>query len=116
MFNRIFNREQRVVLNGQTSDWRKTNSGVPQGSVLGPRLFLTYKDNLPVRITSICKIVADDASLFSKVIDTSNSQNTLNSDLESISNGAYQLKLQFNPNPKIQANEIILSHQSNTYI
>ena len=116
MFNRIFNREQRVVLNCQTSDWRKTNSGVPQWSVLDPRLFLTDIDNLPDRITLICKIFADVASFFSKVIDTSNSQNALNSDLESISNGAYQLKLQFNPNPKEQANEITLSHQSNTYI
>ena len=40
--------------------------------------------------SSIRKIFADDTSLFSKVIDTSNSQNGLNSDLESISNLAYQ--------------------------
>ena len=41
---------------------------------------------------------------FSKVIDTRNSQNALNSDLESIGNWAYQWKLQFNPDPKKQAN------------
>ena len=62
--NYLENREQRVVLNGQTSEWRKIKSGVPQGSVLGPLLFLIYINDLPDGITSICKIFADDTSLF----------------------------------------------------
>ena len=57
-------RKQRVVLNGQNSDWRKINSVVPQGSVLGPLLFLVYINNLPDGIMSICKMFADDTSLF----------------------------------------------------
>ena len=40
--NYLKNCEQRVVLNGQRSGWRKINSDVPQGSVLGPLLFLIY--------------------------------------------------------------------------
>ena len=82
-------RKQRVVLNGQNSVWRKINSGAPQGSVLGLLLFLIYINDLPDGIMSICKIFADDTSLFSKIIDTRNSQNTLNSDLEVIRNWAY---------------------------
>ena len=46
---------------------KKILSGVPQGYVLSPILFLIYINDLPVEIKSICKIFADDTSLFSKV-------------------------------------------------
>ena len=54
-----------------------------RGSVVGPFLFLVYINDITDGITSICKIVADDTSLLSKVIDTRNFQSALNSDLES---------------------------------
>ena len=106
-------RKQRVALNGQNTDWRKLNSGVPQGSVRGSLLFVIYINDLPDGIMSICKIFADDTSLFSKIIDTRNSQNTLNSDLKIIKDWAYQWKVQFNPDPKKQANEVIFPRKSN---
>ena len=84
------NREQRVVLNGQTSEWRKINSGALQGSVLGPLLFLIYLNDLPDVLTSICKIFADDTSLFSKVFNINESADDVNIDLEKISQWAYQ--------------------------
>ena len=111
--NYLKNREQRVVLNGQTSEWRKIKSGVPQGSVLGPLLFLIYINDLPDGISSICKIFADDTSLFSKVIDINESANNLNSDLEKITKWAHQWKMQFNPDPNKQANEVIFSKKLN---
>ena len=59
---------------------------------------------------------ANDTSHLSKVVDTFNSQNALNSDLESVSNWAYEWKLQFNPDAKKQANEAIFCRKSNTYM
>ena len=104
---------ERVVSNGQNSDWRKINFGVSQGTVLGPLVFLIYINDSPDGIMSICKIFAGDTSLFSKIIDTRNSQNTLNSDLKIIKDWAYQWKVQFNPDPKKQSNEVIFPRKSN---
>ena len=112
------NRKQRVVFNGQMSDWRKINSGVQQGEVLGPLLFLIFTNqfnfhDLPDGITSICKIFADDSSLFSKVYDIDISPKELNSDLAKISKWAFQWKTQFNPDSNKQANEVIFSRKKN---
>ena len=112
--NYLQNREQRVVLNGKTSEWRKINSGVPQGSVLRPLLFLICINYLPDGLTSICKIFADDTSLFSKFFNINECANDLNFDLEKISQWAYQWKMQFNPDPNKQANEVIFSRKSNS--
>ena len=86
-------------------------AGVPQGSVLGPLLFLIYINDLPDGLTSRCKIFADDKSLFSEVHNINKSANELNGDLENISQWAYQWKMQFNPDPNKQANEVIFSRK-----
>ena len=62
--NYLSNRSQRVMLNGIASDWGPIKSGVPQGSVLGPLLFLVYINDLEYGIKSTVKFFADDTSLF----------------------------------------------------
>ena len=86
--NYLHERYQRVVLNGQTSSWELVKSGVPQGSVLGPLLFLIYINDLPDNLKSNCKTFADDTYLFYKVFDKNYSRATLNKDLGLINNWA----------------------------
>ena len=83
--NYLSGRLQRVVLNGQTSSWRPVLAGVPQGSILGPLLFLIYINDLPNELKSNAKLFADDTSLFTIVKDENESANILNNDLSLIS-------------------------------
>ena len=104
-------RKQQVVLNGQASPWVSIEAGVPQGSILGPLLFLIYINDLSDDLSTTAKLFADDTSLFSIVQNVSTSASHLNNDLSKISNWAFQWKMSFNPDPSKQAQEVIFSRK-----
>ena len=66
----LTNRYQRVVLRGRYSPWASVLSGVPQGTVLGPVLFLIYINDISRSITSCTKLFADDMKVYRVLRDT----------------------------------------------
>ncbi len=62
--NYLSDREQTMEINGITSDWELIKAGVPQGSILGPLMFILYINHLP-RVVTKCKVTlyADDTAL-----------------------------------------------------
>ena len=104
-------RKQQVVLNGQHSPWDNANAGVPQGSILGPLLFLIYINDLSNNLSSNCKLFADDTFLFSAVNNIHTSATTLCRDLNAITNWAFQWKIIFNPDLSKQAHDVIFSRK-----
>ena len=63
----LTDQKQRVALNGKTSEWKDVLAGVPQGSVLGPLVFLVYINDLCDNLNCEVKHFADDTSLFSVI-------------------------------------------------
>ena len=91
-------------------------AGVPQGSILGPLLFLIYINDLPNELKSNVKLFAVDTSLFTIAKDKNESGNTLNIDLIFISEWAYNWKMLFNPDPSKPAQEVLLSRKKQVQI
>ena len=106
--NFLSDRKQRVTIDGQFSAWANIEAGVPQGSLLGPLLFLIYIDDLINVVDSDIRIFADDTFIFKIVIDE-NSSGELNRDLWNINDWATKWKMSFNPDIKKQAVEVIFS-------
>ena len=92
----LSNRKQRVVINGKSSDWGNINAGVPQGSVLGPLLFLIFINDIVDIVNSKIKLFADDTSLYLNVDHPFTAAATLNSDLSSIDDWSKQWLISFN--------------------
>ena len=86
----LLNGKQSVVLNCHYSSWADFRTGVSQGSILGPLLFLIHINDLSDGLKSKCKLFADDTSLFSVVYDINTSASDLNEDL---GNWAFRWKL-----------------------
>ena len=107
----LSDRQQRVIINGATSEWGKIEAGVPQGSVLGPLLFLIFINDITYVIKH-CKIrlFADDTCLFIEVDDPDLQRDQLNDDLKSLNEWSQTWHVDFSP-PKTE--EVIISKKRN---
>ena len=91
------NRRQRTVLNGTKADWINVISGVPQGTILGPILFLLYVNDLPDVVCSTAKLFADDCKIYRNIFEEEDCD-ILQSDLDSLSEWSQKWLLFYNTN------------------
>ena len=91
------NRKQRVVIKGQTSDWKDVAAGVPQGSILGPLLFLVYVDDIVKDIQTDIYLFADDTSFVEYISNPITSLEKLNADLHRLHIWSKSWLVTFNP-------------------
>jgi hypothetical protein len=102
-------RQQRVIVNGEHSDWGNIGAGVPQGSVLGPLLFLIFINDI-IHVVSDCKIrlFADDTCLFIEVDNPQTTALALNNDLKKINQWSRKWHVDVSP-PKTE--ELIITRK-----
>jgi retron-type reverse transcriptase len=89
-------RYQQVSINGETSNQKEVTSGIPQGSVLGPILFVIYINDLPEAVESAAYLFADDTKIF-RVINSLDDQHILQNDLVKLENWSDKWLLKFHP-------------------
>ena len=90
----LYNRTQVVAVDGETSDKVHVESGVPQGSVLGPSLFLFYINDLPQGLYSTVRLFADDTVVYLTVSSDSDCSK-LQSDLDKLAKWENNWKMEF---------------------
>ena len=90
------NRKQRVVLKGQASEWEEVLSGVPQGSVLGPLLFIIFINDIDTGITSTLSKFADDCKIKRKV-KSDEDANAVQVDLNNLVMWSHKWQMKFHP-------------------
>lgn len=93
----LHGRKQRVNISGTHSTWGPIKAGVPQGSTLGPLMFLVYINDITDNITGNIRLFADDTILFQIDDPPGTSSQTLNNDLQTIHKWAEQWIVTFNP-------------------
>jgi hypothetical protein len=91
----LSNRSQRVVIGENVSNWRNVTSGVPQGSVLGPLLFVIFINDLSKIILKDSKLYADDTKVIS-IIRNSVDCNILQNDIEKLVDWSKEWLIKFN--------------------
>ena len=90
-------RNQQVVVNGKRSDPSRVMSGIPQGSVLGPTLFVIFVNDLPACVRSNIKLFADDTKLYASPLQSGDGgRSQLQIDLDALTNWSITWQLPFN--------------------
>ena len=105
----LLGRTQAVVLEGERSAEAPVTSGVPQGSVLGPLLFLLYINDLPQNIQSQVRLFPDDTAVY-LTVTSSEDANALQADLDTLQEWESTWDMEFNPS-KCQVLHITRSRQ-----
>ena len=93
----LSHRRQRAVLNGVESNWADVLAGVPQGSILGPLLFLIYINDIVNNIRSSIRLFADDTTIYIIIDNPQTAALILNTDLETIYGWSHDWLVDFNP-------------------
>ena len=88
-------RRQRVLVNGEESSWCDITSGIPQGSVLGPVLFVIFINDLPDDINGKVKMYADDTKMYRRITAAQDHQD-MQADLERLDDWSKKWQLRFN--------------------
>ena len=91
----LIGRLQKVTVNGKDSEWSTVTSGIPQGSVLGPLLFVIYINDLPDSVSSDAYLFADDTKIFRIVTDSADQQ-ILQTDLDKLTEWSDTWLLEYN--------------------
>ena len=91
----LIGRKQRVIISKDTSDWAEVISGIPQGSVLGPLLFVIYINDIPSGIHSMMKIFADDTKMYRAIKSVADNAG-LQEDINTIENWSEKWQMPFN--------------------
>ena len=87
-------RSQRVSIQGSKSRWCPVTSGIPQGSVLGPTLFIIFVNDLPSHVKNTAKLFADDTKLYCRV--PASGMVSLQADMDALAAWSRKLLLPFN--------------------
>jgi hypothetical protein len=91
----LTNRKQRVVIGKIMSRWSRVRSGVPQGSVLGPVLFIIFINDLCDLISNPMKLFADDSKIICKILDEYSTM-SLQNDIDKLLDWTIKWKLLLN--------------------
>ena len=108
--NYLTGRKQRVM-SGVQYVWNFITAGVSQGSILGPLLFLHFKNDIVLNIGSSIRLFADDTSLYIIVEDPNVATELLNADLEKIAEWALKWLVKFNP---LKTESLLILQKTNT--